>query len=89
MKVCLPMQGHMCLTPGLGRFHMLWDVLQLLSPGAVALEQQLLSPCAAKLLKPVCLEPVLLKKGSHCNKKPCTPMKSNLRLLQPEKARVQ
>lgn len=68
---------------------MLWDVLQLLSPGAVALEQQLLSQCAAKLLKPVFLEPVLLKKGSHRNKKPCTPMKSNLRLLQPEKAHVQ
>ena len=53
--------------------HALGCVLQLLSPGTITLKQQLLSPCASKLLKPVCLEPVLLNKGSHRNEKPVHP----------------
>lgn len=53
--------------------HAVGCALQPLSPGTIVLEQQPLSPCAAKLLKPMCLEPVLLSKGSRRNEKPVHP----------------
>ena len=45
--------------------------------------------CVPQLLKPACLEPMLLNERSHRNENPRTAMKSSPRSEQPEKACVQ
>ena len=78
--------GNTGSIPGPGRLHMMQSnqagVPQLLSPHCRAHELQLLKPehpraahhnyqaGVLQLQKPMCLQPVLHHKRSHCNKKP-------------------
>ena len=58
--------GDMGSSPGPGRSHMPWSN-ETRAPQLLSLRSRARKP---QLLKPACLEPVLLNKRSHCNEKP-------------------